>query len=272
MIYLVLSIICSVMIANFLKFISHRKNISFLTMFMGNYFIASIMSFSINETPIMQTDRFDIFMGGIAGVMLISCFLIYRKSIVVSGLAVSVSAMRASLMIPVLISLALFGEKLFFWNYAGIILVIVAFIILGKGEPVHGFLWIIALFASSGIMDSFFKLYKVYGAHSDGLFLFIGFVSSFFVTLLILVFQKKTANIQSFLWGILLGIPNQLTVFFFMKSLNTMPATIAYPMRASSIVLLCVASDILFWKLRINRKQLIGYGIIAMGIVLLNIS
>ncbi len=272
MAYLILSILCSAIIANYLKFLSHRKNICFLTIFLANYVVAAILSFILDKTPIVQTDRFDLVIGAVAGVLLITCFLIYRKSIDVSGLALSVSAMRASLMVPVLMSLMWFGEKLPIWNYSGIVLVLVAFWVLGQKRQVHGLGWIVALFVSAGVMDSFFKFYKVFGAHSASHFLVIGFSCAFLATLFIILVMKKPIPLRSFLWGLLLGVPNQLTAYFFMKSLDAIPATFAYPMRAASVVLLCVGSDILFWKLRINVRQAIGYGIILLGIVLLNLS
>ncbi len=270
--YLILSILCSAIIANYLKFISQRGGLSFPTVFLGNYFVAAIVSYSINKTPLHQADQFDLVMGALAGVLLIGCFLIYRKSIDVSGLAISVSAMRASLMIPVMLSLVWFGEKLMAWNYLGIVLVLYAFWMLGRKRKVHGLYWILALFISAGVMDSFFKIYKVFGAHSESFFLVIGFSCAFVATLILIAIRRESISIRSFLWGLLLGVPNQLTAFFFMKSLGSIPATIAYPTRAASIVLLCVASDIVFWRLRINARQAIGYAIIVIGIVLLNLA
>ncbi len=270
--YLVLSILCSIVIANYLKFLSHRKHASILAVFLGNYFVAAILSYFLSCTPVREVNRFDIIMGVVAGVFLIATFLIYQKSIDKCGLAISVSSMRASLMVPVMVSLIWFGESLAIWNYFGIILVLLAFVILGKRRNVSGLKWIIALFISMGLMDSFFKIYKVFAEHSAAVFLMIGYSMAFLVTLILILYYRQRIPWRSLLWGFLLGIPNQLTAWFFMKSLDTIPATIAYPLRASSIVLLCVAADILLWKLRIGMRQAIGYGIIVVGIVLLNIS
>jgi multidrug transporter EmrE-like cation transporter len=98
------------------------------------------------------------------------------------------------------------------------------------------------------------------------------FTSATLIALTISLIQKKMIVSKYLLWGVLLGIPNQLTALFFMKSIEQIPAVVAYPTLAASVLVGSVASDALIWKSRFTRKEVMLLTLILIGVILINIK
>ena len=272
MIYIILSVFCSVIIANLLKIFTSGKKNSILVIFLGNYFFAAIFSLFTNDTPFNKINPSDIILGSFAGFFLLTNFLIYKKNIQINGLSLSVSVMRSSLLIPIILALVLWNETIKSLNVLGIIVVLISFVLMsGKKHP-HNLLWLFTLFCFTGTTDLFFKLYNVYGINSINLFLFFAFSTSLFLNIILIFIQKIQFNWKEFSYGLILGLPNQLTALFFMKALNILPASIAYPVLASSVVIVTYITDIFIWKTKFTKKEGIIFIIILLGIILLNIN
>ena len=98
------------------------------------------------------------------------------------------------------------------------------------------------------------------------------FTSAALIALTAALIQKKKVISKYLLWGVLLGIPNQLTAFFFMKSIDSIPAVIAYPTLAASVVLGSIFTDAFIWKSKLKRSDVILLVTILVGVVLINIK
>ncbi|KQC10546.1 MAG: hypothetical protein APR54_03085 [Candidatus Cloacimonas sp. SDB] len=199
-------------------------------------------------------------------------FIIYRRNIQYNGLSLSVSTMRISLLIPTVISLIFFGDQIGFINYLGIGIVLFAFIFVTEFKSFHNLLFLFLLFVITGLSDTSLKIYDESGVGHEDLFVFFLFASAFISNLIWVILKGKKLIWKYFCFGLILGIPNQLTTKLFLLSLATIPAPIAYPLFASSVVLICVIADILIWKKRYSLQQKYAYAIMIAGIVFLNIS
>ncbi|PID30099.1 MAG: hypothetical protein CSB55_00305 [Candidatus Cloacimonadota bacterium] len=269
--YLLLGVLSSVLTGVLLKIFSTRKDSSIYVVFAGNYAAASAISFFSSDIPLSRTLPLDLFMGVILGFFLLGNFLIYQKNIKLNGLSLSVGVMRASMVIPVLLSLFLFGEKIKIINFSGILLILMSFAIQGNMKNFRESGWLIFLFLCSGITDSFSKVYNVFGQNTEALFLFYAFGSSFLINIALIVIKKEKAAIQDILYGFLLGIPNQLTFMLFIKSLKTVPAVFAYPVFSSLVVTGSFAVDLIVWRDSLSKKKTAVIGLIIAGVILLNI-
>ena len=270
MIWLILSIIASVIIGNLLKFLSHRKT-EIYHVFLGNYLFAAVFSLGINKFHAPQYSHSDFGLSLITGFLLIMCFIIYRKNIHVNGLSVSVGFMRSALIVPIILSLLLFSEKLTIPVTMGIILILFSFGALSNKKEVHSIGLLFLLFAFSGSIDFAFKIFSRAGTINEGSFLFFSFLTAFAINIAFIRYRKLEFSLSSMLWGILLGFPNQLTLLFFIKSLNSVPSGVAYPMRGGSIVLFSVLTDILLWRSKFKKRSLLIYAVLLCGVVLINL-
>lgn len=272
MLYLLLSILSAVAIANLLQLFQRDKNSSILLILLSNYFIASLFSIVVNKTPLSQSSPFTIIMGIAVGALYFINFLTYNKNIRENGISISVGVMRMSLVIPILLSLFLFRESISLFNYFGIAVILISFGFMGKvSKSTH--LWLLVfLFVVTGISESGMKIFKQYSGNSEELYLFFLFGSAFILNLGAVIAKKTKIHYRSLLYGLLLGIPNQLTSLFFMKSLDTVPAAIAYPLLGSSVVLFSIISDVLIWRSKFTIKQRLIFLLIVIGIVLINLK
>lgn len=271
MIYLILSVICSVMIGNLLFFYQKDRNLQIMLVFLGNYFLASIFSFAFNNTTFHEIRAFDLIFGIVTGFLFLANFIIYQNNIKINGLSLSVGVMRISLIIPTFMSILIFSENIHLLNYIGIAVILFSFTFQTETRKFHNLFWIVFLFVVTGITDSMLKIYNSIGLQKDGAFMLFLFSSAFIFNLIWLVVKKKKFIWKYFLWGMLLGVPNQLTTRFFLNSLGSVKAAIAYPLFASSVVVITVLCDIFIWKKRFSVKQRIAFAFLVLGIAFLNI-
>ncbi|HQQ67682.1 MAG TPA: hypothetical protein PLX77_02520 [Candidatus Cloacimonadota bacterium] len=270
MIWLGLSVLCSVLIANFLMVVGRKSEISMLPIFLGNYFVASLFSAFTLPDLAAPLSAFDLGFGIFTGALFLANFWVYQKCIVANGLSLSVGSMRIAMIIPVLIALVAFGEELSWVNILGIGLGLLAF--TGKSDPkaLHNLLWILLLFVVSGFTDAATKIYKELGSGNEAYFVYFIFSSAFIYTLLSLLVARVHFGLSALLYGFALGIPNRFSTVFFLRGLDSVPAAIAYPLVAVLIVLLSIICDILIWKKRAGRSDIILWVLLIFSLMLLN--
>ncbi|MDZ4183214.1 MAG: hypothetical protein U1B83_10075 [Candidatus Cloacimonadaceae bacterium] len=271
MIFILLSILCSVIIANMLMAFDRNGKPNMLPIFLGNYFLASIFSFLSIPANSAPPGVFDLLLGIGAGALFLANFFVFQKSIAANGLSLSVSVMRIAMIIPILLSLLLFGDSVNRWNVFGIVIALSAFLLKSDLRGYHTIFWLLALFLVSGLTDSTLKLFKELGSGAEPVFIFIIFTAAFFFTLGVIMFKKLPVPLLSLVFGFLLGIPNRLSTVFFLKGLDTVSAAIAYPLTAIGVVMFSIISDTLIWKRRVTMREGIMYALLALSILLLNL-
>ncbi len=270
MLYIFLSILCSVIIGNMLLYFSKNDKNDILLIFLGNYFFAAIFSFVQIKPGTLSFGTFEIVFGFITGFFFLYNFFVYQKNIALNGLSLSVGIMRVSVLIPTFMSVIFFDDFMSVVNLMGILVIVLAFWLITETSTLQKLIWIILLFFVSGATDSTLKIYNELGQPDQSPFVFILFSSAFICTLIWVVKTKRAFSLSCILFGFLLGIPNQLSTRFFLMGLETVPAPIAYPLTASSIVVFSIFSDIIFWRRMFTIKQRIALALLVAGIVLIN--
>lgn len=272
MIYLLLSVSCSVLIANLLKIFSSKDNTSLLYIFLGNYFVAALFSVANNSFEVRIDSIAVLILGIITGLFFIVNFLIYNFNILTNGISLSVSVMRASLVIPTFLSVFVFAEIISFINMIGIVFVLTSFLLMGNnGFNLKNIFLLLLLFLISGLSDFNLKLFESLGSGSENMFLFYIFGSAFLFNIIFISRRKLPLNRKSIFYGFLLGVPNQLSTLFFVKSLYQIPASIAYPLCAALIVVFSIFSDFIFWNSRFSLRKSVSLALILISIVFLNL-
>ncbi|MCK9223868.1 MAG: DMT family transporter [Candidatus Muirbacterium halophilum] len=273
MIYLITAVLLSVFIANVLKYSSQKKT-DVIVIFFGNYLFAAIFSWFLisPEEKTILIKLPELITGLATGVFFLVNFFLYMHNIKLNGMSISVSVMRISVVIPVVFSILLFGEKIDLLKVSGIIIILLSFYLSGKKDGVNAIKWILILFVCTGLTDTCLKFYNFYYGDNISLFLFYVFSWACLVNLGIIIFKNRKIDFKSLFFGIFLGIPNQLTSLYFMKALEVEKAVIVYPVFASSVVIFSVLSDIIFWKTKYSLIQKMYFAVMIIGIVLLNIK
>lgn len=272
MLNLALSVLCSVLIANLLMYWGKKGSGGILPVFLGNYLVAGIFSYAVlppgNGTPPLL----DIFLGLIAGALFLLNFWVYQRCILHNGLSLSVGSMRVAMLVPILVSVIVFRDRINLINSLGIGIGISAFALRADPKQLHKLLWILALFVVSGLSETILKLYKELGAGMEPAFVFVTFSSAFLFTGIVLWVGKIPLTWKAVLFGCLLGIPNRLSTVFFLRGLDEVPAPLAYPLVAVGIVLLSIVSDLFIWKQSSTRRDRVLWLLLALSLVLMNIG
>lgn len=279
--YIMLSAACSVLIAHLLK-LTEVKKLRTLPTLTINYLSAGVFAFIIGlndqESVAFLQNVGVLFFCVMVGTFFIGNFLMYSKSVHANGVGVSISSMRVSLLVPVLISLYLYQESITWTAASGIVLVIGALILLipkKKGIKIGrmdaGWL-LLFIFLISGFADASLKVYEEEFSQqfNELLFMSLVFGSAFLIGAIAMMVRKEAFfTTRETVMGCFIGIPNLYSAVFLIYALTDIDGAIAYPMVNMLSVIAGTALGIWFWKDEITTLQLLGIGIAVIAIVLL---
>ena len=168
MIFIALSVVCSVVVSVLLK-LAPRYSVDVRQAIAGNYLVATLLTAvlldphpSLLELPAAHP-AWRVLIA--LGVLLPSMFLVLAYSVRRVGVVVTDAAQRLSLLLPLLAAFTVFGEAFSWHKGAGMVigLVAIACIVLRKRNPdvqaakSTGWWWPLIVFAGMGAIDVLFK-------------------------------------------------------------------------------------------------------------------
>ncbi len=271
MINILIASLFSICIANFLNLVS-KKKINFIYLFTGNYLCAFLLSLIGTNYNYSFSLNYDLLIAIILGILFVLNFVVYSRNVQLNGVSLSVSIMRISLIIPLLFSVIIHKEILNSFTSLSIILTLSVSLLLAKADKKISVIQLILLFFISGFTEYIFKLHNSIQLIPDQQFLSILFLSALLFCILIIFIKKMKINYLALIYGMVLGIPNYYTSYFFMKGLNHLDAVICYPLNASLIIFGSYLSDRYLWKNRFSLKQRLLYFSLMISVILLNMS
>lgn len=247
MLYLLLSIICSVSVGVIFK-ISRRYNNNNVQIVWFNYFFALLFSWVFFTPSLTNVDASAPFLVySSLGILLPMVFLFLIASIANIGIVKTDAAQRLSLFIPILAAWLIFDEQFTLYKIAGILIGFIAlFCILAKPTGTANSSWKhpLLVFFGFGIIDILFKKIAVYKAipYTSSLFIVftIAFVIMSFVVLYEWRYKKRTFNFKNLLFGFLVGLFNFGNILFYLKAHNAFaenPSTVFAGMNMGVIIL-----------------------------------
>lgn len=165
MIYIVLSVVCSVVVSVLLK-LAPRRGVDVRQAITGNYLVATLLTLalldprpSLLELPAAHP-AWRVLVA--LGVLLPSMFMVLAYSVRRTGVVVTDAAQRLSLLLPLLAAFTLFGEAFSWRKGAGLAigLAAIACLVLRKRDAQAapgGWQWPLFVFAGMGAIDILFK-------------------------------------------------------------------------------------------------------------------
>ena len=302
MLYLFLAIICSSTIAFIFKFAENLKMNQYIIT-SSNYFIASTISlFMITNNDLLkglvQEQSFlsewkillsqneymlspynsviwGISVGGISGLFFFYSFLYYQKSVKENGVGLSGTFSKLGILIPMVFSIIIWREFPTSIQWFGIILSLISIVMVNLSfESIKKFDFnktILLLFIFGGIAEFSNKIYQKY-AISDykDVFLFAVFLVAFLISFFYTKKDQTKWKVRDVLTGFAVGVPNLFSSYFLILSLDTLSASVAFPIfSAGSIVLINIGGFFIF-KEKISAKNKLAIGLIVIALVLIN--
>ena len=181
------------------------------------------------------------------------------------GIAISTVANKMSMIIPVIIGISLFSEKLGMFKLIGIALAISAIYMTstksGKLSFDKKFLPIILLiFFGQGMADGTLSWAQKFSINDENtplffasVFLIAGILGSVFLIYETIKNGFKL-EFKNLIWGVALGIPNYLTLHFFVRSLQSpiFESSQVFPIVNMGVIVLTALAGILLFREKLS--------------------
>jgi len=281
MIYILISILCSVTVGVLFKF-ARRYKIDIPQTISWNYLTAIILCvlfFKINLGEIkIPSSPIYIYLG----VLLPLIFVLLAKSIKEIGIAKTDIAQRLSLFIPVFASYFLFSEHFstikvlaLLFGFAAIDLILLK---PAQKSKSGSLLFPLAVFVGYGIVDVLFKQVALmpdmgYPTSLLVVFLLAFVISALYIGYLRLV-KKSRLQIINLICGSILGVFNFANIYFYLKAhkaLSSTPSLVFASMNLGVIVLGTLIGIYVF-KEKLSQLNKVGIGLALLAIITLTIS
>ncbi|WP_431121610.1 EamA family transporter [Flagellimonas flava] len=234
---------------------------------------------TINVSSITQSSWFVGAMG--MGVFFILIFNLMARASQVAGVTVASVATKMSLVIPVVIGMILYNEKLSLFQGLGILLALAAVyftsikensLVISKKALVLPLL----VFLGSGIIDASMKYFEERHLDSKEVAIFSAMVFGFAALSGFVFIGYKAAqetikiNYRNVLGGIILGVPNYFSIFFLLRALQNenFSSAAIFTINNVAVVMLCTLLGILMFQERLSIKNWGGIALAVLSIVL----
>ncbi len=219
----------------------------------------------------------------VMGVLFVSIFNLIGLTAQKISVAVASVANKLSLIIPVILSVYLYGETVQGWKLCGVILALVAVVLTcyqTKSQETDTpdttkkwqYLLPFILFIGSGLLDGLINhVQKTYVTDENkNAYLISGFLSAATIGSVILLFQFISGHqkfaVKNLVAGVIIGIPNYFSIWCLVRFLKGSPwqSSASIPVNNMGIVLF---SSVVAWLLFKEKLSKLNWGGIALSLL-----
>ncbi|MFW0715506.1 EamA family transporter [Pedobacter sp. N23S346] len=283
MIYIVLSVFCSVIVAVLLK-LAKRYEISIIQAVTVNYFTALTLCFLFFKPEVnllSSSAPWPIYIA--LAILLPSIFLVLAASVKKLGIVKTDIAQRLSLFIPILAAYFIFREGFNQYKLIGLgigfLAILLTFIRKSDQEKKsNNWIYPIVVFIGFGVIDVLFKQIALYKSLPYTTSLFTVFAMAFLVSVAIviyLVITKKTKlQLVNLACGLILGFFNFGNILFYMKAhkaLSENPSTVFAAMNLGVIVVGSLVGIVVF-KEKLSKLNYVGIVLALVAVIFITLS
>lgn len=280
MLYLVLGIFCSAAISVIMRF-SERHINGKISMLAVNYFtcmtIAYISSGQAEFIPAAEGIKPALFMGVINGLFYVSELTMNQYNIKLHGVVLpSVFSRIGGLLLPLVVSVSIFGEHIRLTQIAGAVIAVAAIIVINYEKNTeknsNPKITLMLVFIAEGLACVMSKVFEEKGNPllSDN-FLLYTFSTAFVFCVIIVLMRREKLGRYEIMFGVMIGAVNFGGSRFLLMALETVDAVIAYPLRSVAIIMVIALSGVCIFHEKLEKHKWMAIGAVLVSIVLLNI-
>lgn len=277
MINLILAITSSMLISVLMR-VSEKFSKNRISLLAMNYLTCCLVALIPAGNPFPAADGLHIalLLGAISGVLFLGSFILLQWNISKNGVVLPATFMRLGVLVPTILSILIFGEHPKATQIIGIIAAVAAIIIIqggnSGGTKIHSLLGLILLLIGGGVTDFMSKVYEQVGpADLSNHYLFYIFAVALILCIGLCFVKKQKLGIMDVLFGIAIGVPNYLSTLFLLRSLEAIPAVVAYPSYSVGTIIMIAVVSLLLFKERLDKRKMVALGIILAALALLNL-
>ena len=278
MIYLILAILSSVSVSLLMR-LSEKKVKGNVSLLLTNYMMCILLAISFTGFGTVDVGTsgkaMAIGLGIINGFFYLASFVLFQYNVAKNGVVLSSTFMRLGVLVSMVLSIVVFGERPEMLQTIGFLIAVGAIILIqtDKEKTSANFkAGLLILLLLNGSADAMSKVYDEIGNPLfEEYFLLFTFIFAGILCFILMLFRKERIGRAELFYGMLIGIPNYFSARFLLKSLAQVPAVIAYPTNSVAVIVLISAGGVLFFKEKISKRQMAAMGAILAALVLLNI-
>jgi drug/metabolite transporter (DMT)-like permease len=282
MIYILLSVCCSVFVSVLLK-LAKRYEIDTRQAIAWNYSIAGLLTWLIftPEIPEFTETIYPVYIA--LGLLLPSLFLVLALSVRYTGIVKTDIAQRLSLFIPVMAAFLLFGETYSIVKILGIAIAFNAIVFSvpwKKQTESSNSYWIypVIVFIGMGIIDILFKQIAKTENIPFTSSLLVVFILAFIISILYLLYQILVNGLKltmiNLICGWILGIANFGNIVFYLKAHQTLynQPSVVFSSMNIGVILLGSAVGVLIFREKLSRINYAGIVLALISILILSLA
>lgn len=245
----------------------------------ANYDVAAVICFLALSAQTNRTvNMFTIVLGVVMGFLYLLGLIIMTVSYRYKGVALTSSILQLTVLVPTLLSIAVWGEATSRMQTLGIVLALASLPLLTvKTSESMRFdlmlLWItLANFVVNGVCMSAGKILLEAG-YADQYVAFYGilFLFAFFASIPLVIRDGNAPSKIDVGYSAAFGMLNAIGNFTFVLALTFLPGSIAYPISSSLGLLATVGLSMVVLHERINRINALGIVSSIVAVLLINI-
>ncbi|MFD2287757.1 EamA family transporter [Pedobacter petrophilus] len=283
MIYIALSVFCSVIVAVLLK-LAKRYEISIIQAVTVNYFTALTLCFFLFKPEVSllsESAPWPIYIA--LAILLPSIFLVLAASVKKLGIVKTDIAQRLSLFIPILAAYFIFKEGFNQYKLIGLGLGFLAILLTfirksDQEKKSNNWIYPIVVFIGFGVIDVLFKQIALYKSLPYTTSIFTVFAMAFVVSIAIVAYlvvtRKTKLQLVNLACGLILGCFNFGNILFYMKAhkaLSENPSTVFAAMNLGVIVVGSLVG-ILVFKEKLSKLNYVGIILALVAVVFITLS
>lgn len=276
--YLLLAILCGALISVLMR-LSTEKVTGSTGMLAVNYLMCTVLAVLYtggqSTSGGMMGLSATVCMGIFNGFLYLSGFVLLQASIRKNGVVLSSTFQKLGLLVPMVLSVCLFGEMPVLWQAVGFALALAAIVLVNiGGEKSEAGMkgGLILLLLICGGADAMSKVFEELGdPRWSEHFLLITFATATLLCFALMLWMRERLGKWEILFGLILGIPNYFSARFLLRSLDHVAAVVVYPTFSVGVILAVTAAGICLFKERLSKRQWIAVAMILVALILLNI-
>ena len=278
MVYLLLAILCSALISVLMRWSTEKVSGS-TGMLAMNYLMCTVLAAVYTGGKGISGGMMGlsgtVCMGVFNGVLYLSGFVLLQIMIKKNGVVLASTFQKLGLLVPMVLSVCLFGEVPALWQVVGFALALAAIVLVNAGDKESGAgkkAGLILLLLICGGADAMSKVFEQLGdPRWSEHFLLITFVTATLLCFALMFAKRERLGKWGILFGLVLGIPNYFSARFLLRSLEHVAAVVVYPTFSVGVILMVTAAGVCLFKERLSKRQWIAVTIILLALILLNI-
>ena len=277
MIYLLLAIFSSAMVSIVMRLSTNRVRNN-VAMLMMNYLMCLILAALYtgigNLFPATATLGQTLGMGAIHGALYLGSFMLLQANVKSNGVVLSATFMKLGLLVPMVVSVLIFGETPKLLQIVGFLTALAAIVLINSEKDsmeMGSKAGLILLLIGGGSGDAMSKVFEELGDKTlSSQFLFYTFLAALILCIALMLTKHQKPGKAEIFWGLLIGIPNFFSAKFLLRSLEDVAAVIAYPTYSVATMLVITLAGVLFFREKLGKRQWAALGIILIALGLLN--